>query len=54
MGGSASVNACLVGSMLGAYNGPICFTQDFKDNVENSAKILSWGEDFVGKFYKEE
>ena len=54
MGGNASVNACLVGSMVGAYTGPICFAQDFKDNVENSSKILSWGEDFVGKFYKGE
>jgi len=54
MGGSASVNACLVGSMIGAYTGTICFAQDFKDNVENSAKILSWGENFVEKFFKEE
>lgn len=54
MGGNSSINASLVGSMVGAYTGTSPFSQDFKDNVENSAKILAWGESFVDKFFKEE
>ncbi len=54
MGGSANVNASLVGGLVGGYSGGICFQEDLRDNVESSSKLSTMVENLIDKFFKED